>query len=1011
MGIPQELSELIDRFDRNREAYRSGQYNETQVRREFIDPFFELLGWDVNNKQGYAEAYKDVIHEDAIKIGGATKAPDYCFRVGGTRKFFLEAKKPSVNIKDDISPAFQLRRYAWSAKLPLSILTDFEEFAVYDCRAKPDKADKSSTGRILYLTYADYAKRWEEIAGVFSRDAVLKGSFDKHSESTKIKRGTAEVDDAFLQEIERWRELLARNLALRNQDLTQRELNFAVQNTIDRIIFLRICEDRGIEPYGQLRNTPQGAEVYEQLCKLFRRADDRYNSGLFHFKKEKNRDEPPDELSLALVIDDKPLKDILKNLYYPDSPYEFSVLPADILGQVYEQFLGKVIRLTAGHRAEIEDKPEVKKAGGVYYTPTYIVEYIVKQTLGKILEDKTPRQAAKLKILDPACGSGSFLISAYQYLLDWHRDWYIKDGPQKHTKELHQVHGGDWRLITTERKRILLNNIYGIDIDPQAVEVTKLSLLLKVLEGETEQTIFAQMKLFQERALPDLENNIKCGNSLIGPDFYDGQQLSLLGQEELYRVNVFDWRIGFPEIFDTKEDGFDVVVGNPPYVRVGNVEEAQRPYLYKTYEVNHRFDIYTAFIQRVYELLSKVGLLGFIVPNKFFTSEYGVGLRQYLSSRHAVEEIVDFGDNQVFEGATTYTCLLFLNRRAQDSVSYRTAEIDKASVVAVKPQTKVKAESLRSEPWTFLDERAIHLLTHLKTFQNLGAYCEIARGLETGSDAFFLLTSSQKVSPELIEVTSTLESEPFYLEAQIVRKVVKGAVDLRRYFIEESSRYLFFPYRHDGEQAQIIPEDTLRTSYPLAWQYLRRHANELKESKGDRWYAFRRRNYDLLDGVPRLLVPSIGKRTSFTFDTAGEYHFVGSGGGGGGGYGIELKPEVSFSPYYLLGLLNSQLLDWQVKLVNSRFGNGYYSFNKQYIEPLAVRPIDFSNQQDTARHGQMVELVQKMITLHTQLSAVKIAHDRNLVQRQIDMTDRQIDLLVYELYGLTEEEVKIVEEA
>jgi type I restriction-modification system DNA methylase subunit len=179
---------------------------------------------------------------------------------------------------------------------------------------------------------------------------------------------------------------------------------------------------------------------------------------------------------------------ILKRLYYPDSPYEFSVLPADILGQVYEQFLGKVIRLTAGHRAVVEDKPEVKKAGGVYYTPTYIVDYIVKHTVGRLLEGKTPKQAASLRILDPACGSGSFLIGAFQYLLDWHRDWYVADAPgsaKKHAKALYQGRGGEWCLTTAEKKRILLKSIYGVDIDAQAVETTKLSLLLKVLEGET----------------------------------------------------------------------------------------------------------------------------------------------------------------------------------------------------------------------------------------------------------------------------------------------------------------------------------------------------------------------------------------------------------------------------------------------------------------------------------------------------------------------------------------------
>ena len=414
MSIPQEISELIERFDRNCEAYHSSQYNETQLRREFIDPFLLALGWDVNNKQGYAESYKDVIHEDAIKIGSATKAPDYCFRIGGIRKFFVEAKKPSLNLRDDISPAFQLRRYAWSAKLPLSILTDFDEFAVYDCRVKPANTDKASTTRVFYLTYTEYTQRWNEIVSIFSRESLLKGLYDKYAQSSKVKKGTAEVDAAFLKEIESWRETLARNLALRNPDLTQRELNFAVQMTIDRVVFLRICEDRGIESYGRLMALQNGTQVYKRLFELFQRADERYNSGLFHFRHERERPELPDDTTPSLTLDDKPLKEIIKNLYYPDSPYEFSVLPADILGQVYEQFLGKVIRLTLGHRAIVEDKPEVKKAGGIYYTPTYIVQYIVKNTVAKLLEGKNPKQAAKLKILDPACGSGSFLINAYQ---------------------------------------------------------------------------------------------------------------------------------------------------------------------------------------------------------------------------------------------------------------------------------------------------------------------------------------------------------------------------------------------------------------------------------------------------------------------------------------------------------------------------------------------------------------------------------------------------------------------
>lgn len=562
MTVPSGLYDLIQRFDRGLSTYKTASYNETQVRVELIDPFFELLGWDVHNKAGYAEAYKDVIHEDAIKVGGTTKAPDYCFRIGGTRKFFVEAKKPSVSVKDEPSAAYQLRRYAWSAKLPLSILTDFEELAVFDCRIKPEKSDKAAVARVKYVTFDEYPARWTEIAEVFSREAVLKGSFDRFVAEGKGKRGTAEVDAAFLKEIERWRDLLARNIALRNPSLTVRELNFAVQRTIDRIVFLRICEDRGLETQYPLRALLNGPNTYPRLFEQFERADERYNSGLFHFRREKDFAEAPDELSRSLTIDDGVVKDIIGNLYYPDSPYEFSVLPADILGQVYEQFLGKVIRLTPAHRAVVEDKPEVKKAGGVYYTPTYIVDYIVKNTVGELLKDKTPKRAADLRILDPACGSGSFLLGAYQLLLDWHRDWYVNDGAEKHARPrksgqalLYQAHGGEWRLTTAERKRILLDSIYGVDIDPQAVEVTKLSLLLKVLEGESGQALDNQLKLFHQRALPDLGSNIKCGNSLIGPDYFQGKQGSLFDEEEALRVNPFDWEKEFPEILGDRGPG------------------------------------------------------------------------------------------------------------------------------------------------------------------------------------------------------------------------------------------------------------------------------------------------------------------------------------------------------------------------------------------------------------------------------------------------------------------------
>ncbi len=730
MPVPGAVLDLVERFERNRADYLSGRYNETQLRREFLDPFFELLGWDVSNRQGYADAYKDVIHEDAIKVGGATKAPDYCFRVGGTRRFFVEAKKPAVNLRDDPLPAFQLRRYAWSAKLPLSILSDFHEFAVYDCRIRPVKTDKPATARVLYLPYTEYPAQWDHIAAIFSKDAVLHGSFDQYAESGRAKKGTAEVDDAFLAEIESWRDVLARNLALRNPQLSPRELNFAVQMTIDRIIFLRICEDRGIESYGRLLSVVNGGQVYARLCDLFSQADARYNSGLFHFQAEKDRPESPDELSLQLTIDDKLLKQIIESLYYPDSPYEFSVLPADILGQVYEQFLGKVIRLTAGHQAKVEEKPEVRKAGGVYYTPTYIVEYIVKHTVGKLLEGKTPQQVNPLRILDPACGSGSFLIGAYQYLLDWYRDQYIADDPERWAKarpaRLYQMQGGEWRLTTAERKRILVSHIYGVDIDRQAVEVTKLSLLLKVLEGETERTLGTQLRLFQERVLPDLGQNIKCGNSLISPDYFTGQMFP--DSESLYRVNPFDWAGEFPTTMSV--GGFDVVIGNPPWG--AEFTDSERSYLTSKYPLvpTKAKDSYLYFLFLALGALRSNGLLGFITPNTWLLINNAVSVRRELLSL-SVKQIIDYGDG-VFKQATVESAVLILEKTQCPAGDCRAVRIRKGKVVVdhlVEKQLWLDDEYCRVI--VDIDYRAQQLVRKLRgVAEPFGACCTITWGIK-----------------------------------------------------------------------------------------------------------------------------------------------------------------------------------------------------------------------------------------------------------------------------------------
>ena len=382
MTAPAIIQSLVNRFRDSRELYRSGRYNEAQLRQEFLNPFFESLGWDMYNRSNYAPQYREVIHEDSLEDEGSVKAPDYAFRIGTTRKFFVEAKKPAVDIRYAIHPAYQLLRYSWNAHLPLSILTDFEELAVYDCRTRPDPKDSAATSRVMLFTFEEYLTRWDELANIFSKDAVWNGSFDRYAAGSKGKRGTTEVDAEFLKEIEQWRLLLARNIALRNfrpsehssepsptLPRAERQLNYAVQVTIGRILFLRICEDRGIEPADQLLQIAAQTDIYAHLLLLFQKADQKYNSGLFHFNQEKGQTSEPDTFTPTLQIDDKVLRQIIKSTYYP-CPYMFNEIPVEILGQVYEQFLGSVIRLTSGRQAKVEEKPEVRKAGGVYYTPS-----------------------------------------------------------------------------------------------------------------------------------------------------------------------------------------------------------------------------------------------------------------------------------------------------------------------------------------------------------------------------------------------------------------------------------------------------------------------------------------------------------------------------------------------------------------------------------------------------------------------------------------------------------------
>lgn len=1016
----EEIARLCRYFATNRQAFAAPGVKEAHIRQSLIDPLFEALGWDVANRAMVAPQYREVIPEDSLDVEGQQKAPDYTFRVGPLPKFYAEAKKCGVNIHSDPAPAYQLRRYGWSAKVAVSILTDFEELSVYDCTARPRESDKASRARILYFRYEEFPERWQEIWDIFSREAVWSGAFD-HYAASKRKRGTSEVDAEFLNEIEGWRERLARNIALRNKQLSSDELNAAVQLTIDRVVFLRMAEDRGLEPEQQLLSLCDRPDVYRRFMReLCRRADEKYNSGLFHFQKEVGVAELPDRITPQLDVDDRVFKPILQSLYFAyGSPYHFGVMPVEILGTVYEQFLGKVIRLTAGHQAKIEKKPEVAKAGGVYYTPAYIVEHIVNETIGQQIQGRSPAQLAgqrngnqPFRVLDLACGSGSFLLGAYQCLLNHCLAWYIDNNPAGNVKAVYKhPRTNEWRLTIGERKRILITHLFGVDIDPQAVEVSKLSLLLRALEGENDATLSLQLRLFHDRALPNLAGNIKCGNSLIGPRYFTTKLLP--SDEELKRINPFDWKAAFPEAMN--DGGFDCVIGNPPYIRIQTMKN-WAPLEVEIYKElfqagqNGNYDIYVIFIEQGLTLLNAHGRLGFICPHKFFNSQYGAALRRMIAEGQNLSQIVHFGAEQVFERATTYTCLLFLSKspvskcrfaRVDDLVAWR------ATGKAVTGDVRIK--QVGPGEWNFSVGPGAALFARLSAMPHkLGDVADIFVGLQTSADDVFILDFVAET-----ERTYRLRSKSLgrecVVEKGLFRPLVSGT-DVRRYEPLPSRQYILFPYRVEGERATLIDFKTIEIEHPKTAAYLVENRRRLEERErgafcDSRWYRFgRSQNLGIQQRV-KLCVPRLVEQLHAAYDDNGS-HFLDNVDVGG----VTLKPAfLGQGLAYLLAMLNSRLMRWYFPQVSAPFRGGWRSANRQFLSRLPVRLLDDQDREDMAIRRRLGDLVASMRELHSRRAGSRSDMQRQIIQSQIDAADREIDTVIYKLYELSEGEVEMVE--
>ncbi len=969
-----QVKRLVDRFAGLRSENRK-RYNEPATRQEFILPLFRALGWNI-------EDTREVSPEEKVSRGFV----DFAFRIRGIPRFFVETKRIPADLEDP-RWARQAINYAWLKGVTWAVLTDFEGLKVFNAEWQ-----EAIPARAIFkdLTWDQYPDRFDDL-WLLSRPAVEEGALDRAAEAVGKKVKRTPVNRLLLADLTQWRRDLFQTLRAYNRSRPVEQIDQAVQRILDRLIFIRTLEDREIEPYRlqplvrEWRDRARKRDLMSELNAIFREFDAGYDTRLF-----------APHLCEELEGEPTPFEAVIGGLYEVPGGYgfyDFNAIDADVLGAIYEQYLGHRAQDPEGKAAV--SKREKRKAHGIYYTPRFVVRYIVEQTLGRLLKEADYERARQVRVLDMACGSGSFLIEAFDVL-----DRYLAGVRGQNAASA----AGDTHDFA-RRMEILTGNLYGVDLDAQAVEIARLNLLLKAVN--------------QRGRLPELAN-VRQGNSLIGGA---PEELEAAFGVEWRDKHPFDWEEQFPQIME--RGGFDVIVGNPPYIRIQTLPKDEVAFYSNRYQAaTGNYDIYTLFVERALQLLRPGGLFGFILPHRFFKTNYGKGLREFIVKHQNVREILDFDGYMVFEGASINTCLLILGKEPEDKFRFSqvrliqppTTEIS-AVLEKIREADQLRVENvtvgmlpqsnLTEEPWVFVFPEEKPLWQKLNSMASrLGdVTTRIFQGLKTGGDAVYSLEVVRE-GEETARVSSLRDGHEYDIERAILKPLIKGG-EMKRYHIGQTSRRVLFPYR----EGKLIPADQLQREYARAWAYLCEHKEYLEnrergKMRGTEWYGYTRSQALNTVCRPKILTPEYYAHASYCFDEEGEYYFF---GGGAGGYGI--VPKSGIEPRYVLALLNSKLLDWYLHKVSMRAYQTAYMYVKKYIEQLPIRRINFDDPADVAQHDRMVEMVEEMLRLqkeHAQADALKEDRRHDLA-RQIEQLDAQIDALVYELYGLTEEEIAIIE--
>jgi hypothetical protein len=773
----------------------------------------------------------------------------------------------------------------------------------------------------------------------------------------------------FLLILESLRDLLARRLVQECHTITDHDLNYTILSSILQVLFLRTGQDCGFVEPGTLTLLAGSDGI---SLRMARACSDAGLSPNILFERG------PDSPCPIPDVPDEALREVIGCMASEKFPVPISTLPLGQLAVVFEHFLGSGMRLAEGYHVKRAGKSAVLYTGSAGVPLQEVVEYVAEKTISDAIRKPETGGGPGIRILDPACGAGIFLLAVFRVLV--------------HLRTEHPFHPAQRGELLQD---LVCQSVYGTDIDPEYVSMARFILLLSFIE-ECRLSGYGHVSPDRLREISEcLKGTIRCGNALIAKDYFAGLQEHPFNAEERRKVNAFSWQEAFPHILDG--GGFDVVIGAPPPYQPFNVK-ARDEYFQTHYDVYAKnAGLYSYFIEKGMKMLRPKGLLAFCIPDTFLRTNQGRSLRKFLLTKQ-IEEIVDCGNLPVFKSATTYPCIIRVSNNKPSHEFYvskvGTLEVPNFFEYVKEHRHPVDQRILTDGGWTLGDKRKENLLKKLQSRGTpleeyvMGAVCY---GIKTGLNKAFVIDECTK--------KKLIEEDP---KSRDLIKRFSAGKDIRRYQPVMSEKFLIFLPKgwtniHSGGMKNKWK--WLNDKYPAIARHLEPFFKDgqKRSDMGDYWWELRECDYYPEFEKPKIIHPDICLKPEFTLDQSKFY-------------ANDTCFIILGDDKFLLGILNSKLTYFLFDTNLPKLQAGFFMPAYNVLKNFPVYTPDFDNPDDKIRHDRMVTLVTEMLELHKHLSHAKTDQERQIITREIESTDRQIDSLVYGLYGLTVDEIAVVED-